>query len=60
MTNDREETERLRDIAALADLGVGEEEYLTNTDIDVNPATAEYFDYKQENVLHDNTRNELF
>ena len=60
VTNDREETERLRDIAALADLGVGEEEYLTNTDIDVNPATAEYFDYKQENVLHDNTRNELF
>ncbi len=60
ITNDRQETENLRDIAALADLGVSETEYLTNPSIDVEPVTPLYRDYTGEEVLNDNSRNDLF
>lgn len=60
VTNDRQETERLRDIAAIADLGVAEPEYLTNSDIDLEAPVPPYLDFTGENVLNDNNRNNLF
>lgn len=59
VTNDREETEQLRDIAALTDLGVGEEEYLTNNSLNTNSSNATFKDYTGVHVLNDNSRNEL-
>lgn len=60
VTNDRQETDNLRDIAAIADLGVGQEQYLTNTDVNVEPVTALYRDFTGQHVLQDNNRNDLF
>ena len=60
VTNDREETERLRDIAAIADLGVSEEQYLTNENVNVEAVTPLYRDFTGEFVLHDNSRNDLY
>ncbi|MDA9773605.1 cell surface protein SprA [Saprospiraceae bacterium] len=60
VTNDRQETERLRDIAAIADLGVAEEQYLTNGSVSVEAPNALYTDYTGNNILNDNERNDLF
>lgn len=60
VTNSRRESEQLRDIAALADLGVGDEANLTNPiAVDVNTVSDIYKDYTKQFVLPDNSVNSL-
>ncbi len=63
ITNDRNETDGLRNIIALADLGVGDEENLTNKGA-VNPSTEAnnptFRDYTGNIVLPDNRVNDLY
>lgn len=63
ITNDRNETDGLRNIIALADLGVGDEDYMTNPDA-IDPSLtandANFIDYTGTNVLPDNRVNNLY
>ncbi|GLR16897.1 T9SS outer membrane translocon Sov/SprA [Portibacter lacus] len=61
VTNDRNETDGLRNIIALADLGVGNEGDLTNPDaINVSPTDPTYTDYTGNYTLPDNSVNNLY
>lgn len=59
VTNDRQESQQLRDIAAIADLGVGDAAYLTNTDVTINNVSNIYKDYTGNYILPDNKVNSL-
>ena len=58
ITNDRNVTEGVREIVAFADIGEGDENRLTNSNIQVNAGARK--DLCQQNVLPDNAANELY
>ncbi|WP_235297299.1 T9SS outer membrane translocon Sov/SprA [Portibacter marinus] len=61
VTNDRNETDGLRNIIALADLGVGDPDNLTNPDaVNIAPPSPLYTDYTGEHILPDNRVNDLY
>ena len=58
ITNDRNVTEGVREIVAFADIGEGEADRMTSSNIQVRPAARR--DLCGENVLPDNDANELY
>ncbi len=58
ITNDRNVTEGVRDIVALADLGEGDPENLTSTNVTVSPTAAK--DIFGREALADNESNDLY